>query len=98
MQPQVLVSYKTGYLGTEDIMAPERNWDGALDKPLEICNTLQGYSLGYDRAELVSFALSLITLRWQELKDARAPANSRFMNLLFLPHRRTAPVFFRGRW
>jgi alpha-L-fucosidase len=49
LQPQVLVSYKQGLLGTEDFMAPERHFDRAVTKPLEICDTLQGYSWGYDR-------------------------------------------------
>jgi alpha-L-fucosidase len=49
LQPQVLVSYKQGLLGTEDFKAPERNFTGTSDVPLEICNTLQGYSWGYDR-------------------------------------------------
>jgi len=36
-------------LGTEDFKAPERDFDGPSDVPLEICNTLQGHSWGYDR-------------------------------------------------
>lgn len=48
LQPQVLVSYKNGLLGTEDFMAPERNWKGTPPKPLEICDTLQPHSWGYD--------------------------------------------------
>jgi alpha-L-fucosidase len=51
LQPQVLVSYKHGLLGTEDFMAPERHFDGAPTKPLELCNTMQGYSWGYDSAD-----------------------------------------------
>ncbi|MBT3193790.1 MAG: alpha-L-fucosidase precursor [Verrucomicrobia bacterium] len=51
LQPQVLVSYKQGYLGTEDFMAPERHFKGKAAKPLEICNTLQGHSWGYDSAD-----------------------------------------------
>ena len=51
LQPQVLVSYKQGFMGTEDFMAPERHWKGTPTKPLEICNTMQGYSWGYDRAD-----------------------------------------------
>jgi len=49
LQPQVLVSYKQGLLGTEDFKAPERHFKGASDVPLEICDTLQGHSWGYDR-------------------------------------------------
>jgi alpha-L-fucosidase len=48
LQPQVLVSYKQGLLGTEDYLAPEhkgvRNTGG---KPMEICTTLQLHGWGY---------------------------------------------------
>jgi alpha-L-fucosidase len=47
MQPQVLVSYKQGFLGTEDFMAPERHWKGTATKPLELCDTLQPKGWGY---------------------------------------------------
>ncbi|MDO6792076.1 alpha-L-fucosidase [Tamlana sp. 1_MG-2023] len=49
LQPQVLVSYKQGVLGTEDFKAPERHFTGTSDVPLEICNTMQPYAWGYDR-------------------------------------------------
>ncbi|WP_289055803.1 alpha-L-fucosidase [Carboxylicivirga marina] len=49
LQPQVLVSYKQGLLGTEDFKAPERHFKGSSEVPLEICNTLQPYSWGYDK-------------------------------------------------
>ncbi len=49
LQPQVLVSYKQGVLGTEDFQAPERDFEGESDVPLEICNTMQPYAWGYDR-------------------------------------------------
>jgi len=32
-------------------MAPERKWKETPTKPLEICNTLQPYSWGYDIAD-----------------------------------------------
>ena len=47
LQPQVLVSYKQGLLGTEDFMAPERTWQGKPPKPLELCDTLQPKGWGY---------------------------------------------------
>ena len=50
-QPQVLVSYKQGLLGTEDFMAPERHWKERPTKPLEICNTLQPKGWGYIKAD-----------------------------------------------
>ena len=45
LQPQCLVSYKQGYLGTEDYFAPEHSAAGAQrerygDKPTEVCTTL----------------------------------------------------------
>jgi alpha-L-fucosidase len=62
LQPQVLVSYKQGLLGTEDFFAPEHKVPtkdgrpgsaGAIaerpDKPIEICSTLQEKSWGYHR-------------------------------------------------
>ncbi|MCE5276409.1 MAG: alpha-L-fucosidase [Planctomycetaceae bacterium] len=50
LQPQALVAYKWGYLGTEDFFAPEHS--GKIHKPrrgkpLEICTTLQGGGWGY---------------------------------------------------
>jgi alpha-L-fucosidase len=50
-QPQVLVSYKQGLLGTEDFRAPERHWKGESEVPLEICDTLQPRGWGYIRAD-----------------------------------------------
>jgi len=47
VQPQVLVSYKQGLLGTEDFKAPERHWKGKSEIPLEICDTLQPRGWGY---------------------------------------------------
>jgi len=49
LQPQTLVSYKQGLLGTEDFKAPERHFNEITDIPLEVCNTLQPRSWGYDR-------------------------------------------------
>lgn len=51
LQPQVLVSYKQGLLGTEDFKAPERHFKEDVDVPLEICDTLQPHSWGYDRRD-----------------------------------------------
>lgn len=48
LQPQVLVSYKQGLLGTEDFFAPEHKAVTAEGgKPMEICSTLQEGSWGY---------------------------------------------------
>jgi len=51
LQPQVLVSYKQGLLGTEDFRAPERHWEGESTVPLEICDTLQPQGWGYIEAD-----------------------------------------------
>ena len=47
LQPQVLVSYKQGLLGTEDFVAPEHKTIGRPDKPGEICTTMCPQSWGY---------------------------------------------------
>ncbi|MHC4569250.1 MAG: alpha-L-fucosidase, partial [Planctomycetota bacterium] len=49
LQPQTLVSFKQGVLGTEDFKAPERHYKREGDELLEICNTMQPYAWGYDR-------------------------------------------------
>jgi len=49
LQPQVLVSYKQGLLGTEDFFAPEHKAvENPSGKPMEICSTLQEKSWGYN--------------------------------------------------
>ncbi len=63
LQPQVLVSYKQGLLGTEDFFAPEHRIPGADEKPnrrgklgdregklVEICTTMAPGSWGYNAA------------------------------------------------
>jgi len=68
LQPQVLVSYKQGLLGTEDFFAPEHkaiaNPGG---KPMEICSTLQQGGWGYvkDSKHLNPDEA------WRKLADAR---------------------------
>lgn len=47
MQPQVLVSYKQGLLGTEDFQAPEHKAVEETGKPMEICTTMTPKSWGY---------------------------------------------------
>ena len=50
LQPQVLVSYKQGLLGSEDFFAPEHKAIAvAGDRPMEVCSTLQEGSWGYNR-------------------------------------------------
>ncbi|GAC16465.1 alpha-L-fucosidase [Aliiglaciecola lipolytica] len=52
-QPQTLVSYKQGLLGTEDFLAPERKFDKSKGSrvPLELCDHLQRKSWGYDKSQ-----------------------------------------------
>jgi len=50
-QPQTLISYKGGILGTEDFFAPERKWDKASERPVELCDTLQPHSWGYKKSD-----------------------------------------------
>ena len=48
LQPQVLVSYKQGLLGTEDFFAPEHKAVAQPgDKPMEICTTMTPRGWGY---------------------------------------------------
>lgn len=48
LQPQVLVSYKQGLLGTEDFKAPEHKAvEAEKNTPIEICTTLQKGSWGF---------------------------------------------------
>jgi alpha-L-fucosidase len=50
LQPQVLVSYKQGLLGTEDFFAPEhKSIANPNNKPMEICSTLQQGSWGFKK-------------------------------------------------
>jgi len=49
LQPQVLISYKQGLIGTEDFLAPERKYAQQPDRPLELCDTLQPHGWGYVR-------------------------------------------------
>ena len=51
LQPQTLVSYKQGLIGTEDFKAPERNFKGQSDVPLELCDTLQPHGWGYMKTD-----------------------------------------------
>ena len=47
LQPQVLVSYKQGLLGTEDFTSPEHKPVDGDDRPREICTTMCSGSWGY---------------------------------------------------
>jgi len=73
LQPQVLVSYKQGLIGTEDYLAPEHKAvANAPAKPMEICSTLQEGSWGYHAGKRNLTADEA----WEKLVSARRiPAN-----------------------
>ncbi|WP_165731324.1 alpha-L-fucosidase [Polaribacter sp. 20A6] len=52
-QPQTLVSYKQGMIGTEDFLAPEHKYrnEGEPKTPLEICDHLQRKGWGYMKTQ-----------------------------------------------
>lgn len=69
-QPQVLVSYKQGLLGTEDFFAPEhKSINNPQNKPMEICTTLQYHpiSWGYNKDS----KNRTVDEAWDMLKNAR---------------------------
>lgn len=71
LQPQVLVSYKQGLLGTEDFFAPEhRAVDRPGNKPMEVCTTMAPGSWGYDRSKAGKHKTADEV--WEALRQARA--------------------------
>ncbi|MCX8089497.1 MAG: alpha-L-fucosidase [Verrucomicrobiae bacterium] len=82
LQPQVLISYKQGLLGTEDFVAPEhRAIPRAGDKPMEICSTLQEGSWGYSEKARHLTADEA----WAKLVAARAAGANLLLNTGPLP-------------
>ncbi len=84
LQPQVLVSYKQGMLGTEDFFAPEH--DPAEDhrgELMEICTTMCPKSWGYfeDRAGTHMGAEQV----WEQLEYAGANGCNLLLNTGPLP-------------
>ncbi len=85
LQPHVLVSYKQGYLGTEDFFAPEhkaynRFGESAAEKPGEVCTTAGGgwgYTAGHDYCTADEL--------WQMLQDANGAGYNLLMNVGPLP-------------
>ena len=70
IQPQCLISYKNGLLGTEDFRAPEYKATEETDKPIEICTTLFPPKLWGYSAELVKQSKTADEV-WELLRDAR---------------------------
>ena len=82
LQPQVLISYKQGLLGSEDFFAPEHKAVAVTgDKPMEICSTLQEGSWGYhhDKRNLTTEEA------WAKLVAARAANANLLLNTGPLP-------------
>ena len=82
-QPQVLVSYKQGFLGTEDFFAPEHQAVDTGGKPGEICTTMAPKSWGY--TEAVSGQHLSADEVWAKLADARAANCNLLLNTGPLP-------------
>ena len=83
LQPQVLVSYKQGLLGTEDFKAPEHDAVASDDKPVEICTTMCPGSWGY-MEEMKGQHLDEEGV-WETLADARARQCNLLLNTGPLP-------------
>ena len=82
LQPQVMVSYKQGLLGTEDFFAPEhKSIENPKNKPMEICSTLQKGSWGYkkDAPRLTPDEA------WRKLVEARQAKANLLLNTGPLP-------------
>jgi alpha-L-fucosidase len=90
LQPQVLVSYKNGLLGTEDYYAPEEGWKsiGALeDKPCEVCGCLSGgwgYTAGTPHRDADA--------AWQMLEETVGKGMNLLLNTGPLPDGSIDPV------
>ncbi len=85
LQPQTLVSYKQGLLGTEDFIAPEhrRPQDAPPDKPCEICTTMAPGSWGY-KADLAGNHRTADEV-WELLRRARRAGCNLLLNTGPLP-------------
>ena len=70
LQPQCLISYKEGLLGTEDFRAPEYRATEADDKPIEICATLFPDKVWGYSAEQVAQSRTAEDV-WEMLRRAR---------------------------
>jgi alpha-L-fucosidase len=77
LQPQVLVSYKQGLLGTEDFFTPEmKAVNNPGHKPMEICDTLQKFGWGYrETAGHCTAAEAMAKLEWARVAGANLLLN-----------------------
>ena len=83
LQPQVLVSYKQGLLGTEDFAAPEHKALPQSDKPGEICTTMTPGSWGY-MASATGKHKNADEV-WENLRNAREKGYNLLLNTGPLP-------------
>jgi alpha-L-fucosidase len=84
LQPQVLVSYKQGLLGTEDYFAPERRAvEERSGRLMEICTTMCPKSWGYTRADAGQHKSAGDV--WETLRQARASGCNLLLNTGPLP-------------
>jgi alpha-L-fucosidase len=82
LQPQVLVSYKQGLLGTEDFFAPEHKAiANPSGKPMEICSTLHKGGWGY----IEGSAHLNPAQAWEKLAEARIGGANLLINTGPLP-------------
>ncbi len=83
LQPQVLLSYKQGLLGTEDFFAPEHQAVDTDGKPGEICTTMCPGSWGY-MAEKKGQHKTAAEV-WETLRSAREAGFNLLLNTGPLP-------------
>ncbi|HOX39438.1 MAG TPA: alpha-L-fucosidase [Candidatus Brocadiia bacterium] len=83
LQPQVLVAYKQGLLGTEDFLAPEDAPPATIDKPCEVCACMSPGSWGYS-ASLKGKHLTADQL-WEKLRGLKARGCNLLINTGPLP-------------
>ncbi|MEA3399624.1 MAG: alpha-L-fucosidase [Armatimonadota bacterium] len=77
-QPQVLISYKQGLLGTEDFFAPEHEAVETGGKPGEICTTMTPGSWGYMREKAGQHLTEQQV--WEKLRAAGAAGYNLLLN------------------
>lgn len=83
LQPQVLIAYKQGLLGTEDFYAPEHQAIKDVDKPGEVCTTMAAHVWGYCEAAR-GYHKSPEEV-WQSLAGARSAGFNLLLNSAPLP-------------
>jgi len=82
-QPQVLLSYKQGLIGTEDFVAPEHKASEKGDKPGEICTTMTPKAWGYVAAAKGQHLG--VDQVWEKLRDAGRAGCNLLLNTGLLP-------------